>query len=166
MKGFIMRANTLRWWLPVLVLVVGAATWAGVRLMTPALPPLRIGINAWPGYEFLYLAQEKGFFRDAGIDVRLVEFNSLSDARRAYEREQIDGLGTAIIEVLQAREVPDRHLQIVSVVDYSDGADVVLAKPAITDQATLRGSPRGRGTWFVGGLCVGAGVGKTWAWLG
>lgn len=135
-----MRVYRLRWWLSVVVLVVGAVTWVGVRLMTPALPPLRIGINAWPGYEFLYLAQEKGFYRDAGVDVRLVEFNSLSDARRAYERGQIDGLGTAIIEVMQAREVPDRHLQIVSVVDYSDGADVVLAKPAITDQATLRGS--------------------------
>lgn len=140
MKGFIMRAYNLRWWLPVLVLVLGATTWVGVRLMTPALPPLRIGINAWPGYEFLYLAQEKGFYRDAGIDVRLVEFSSLSDARRAYERGQIDGLGTTIIEVLQARELSDRHLQIVSVVDYSDGADVVLVKPTITNPATLRGA--------------------------
>lgn len=134
-----MRAHSLRWWLPVVILVV-AATWAAAWLMTPALPPLRIGINAWPGYEFLYLAQEKGFYRDAGVDVRLVEFNSLADARRAYERGQIDGLGATVIEVMQAREQPGRDLQVVAVIDYSDGADVVLARPEFTAPATLRGA--------------------------
>jgi NitT/TauT family transport system substrate-binding protein len=135
-----MRAHNLRWWLPVVILVVVVATWAAARWMTPVLPPLRIGINAWPGYEFLYLAQEKGFYRDAGVDVRLVEFNSLADARRAYERGQIDGLGATVIEVLQAREQPGRDLQVVAVVDYSDGADVVLARPEFTAPATLRGA--------------------------
>ena len=100
---------------------------------------LRIGINAWPGYEFLYLAQEKGFYRDEGLAVRLVEFNSLSDARRAYERGQIDGLGATVIEVLQAREHSDRSPQIVQIVDYSDGADVILVRPGITNGAALRG---------------------------
>ena len=28
--------------------------------------PLRIGMNPWPGYEALALAQEKGFFAAAG----------------------------------------------------------------------------------------------------
>lgn len=100
---------------------------------------LRVGINAWPGYEFLYLAQEKGFYRDEGLDVRLVEFNSLSDARRAYERGQIDVIGTTVIEVLQARDNSSRSPQIVQVIDYSDGADVILARPGITSLAGLRG---------------------------
>lgn len=99
--------------------------------------PLRIGLNAWPGYEFLYLAQERGFYREAGVRVQLVEFNSLSDARRAYERGQIDGLGTTVIEVLQARQLPKRNLQVVDVVDYSDGADEVLVRPGRKD---LRGA--------------------------
>lgn len=42
---------------------------------------LRVGLNSWPGYEFLYLAQEKGYFREEEVDVRIVEFMSLSDAR-------------------------------------------------------------------------------------
>lgn len=100
---------------------------------------LRVGINAWPGCEFLYLAQEKGFYREEGLSVRLVEFNSLSDARRAYERGQIDAFGTTVIEVLQAREHSDRSPQIVQVVDYSDGADMVLVRPGITNGAALRG---------------------------
>lgn len=102
--------------------------------------PIRIGLDTWPGYEFLYLAQEKGFYRDEGVDVRLVEFNSLSDARRAYERGQIDGLGTTIVEVLQAREYSKRSPQIVQAVDYSDGADMLLVRPGITNAPGLRGA--------------------------
>ncbi len=101
--------------------------------------PLRIGINPWPGYEFIYLAQEKGFFRDAGVNIRIIELNSLSDARRAYERGQIDGMGTTVIEVLQARDQSPRLPQIVYAVDYSDGADVILAQPNIKTGEELRG---------------------------
>ena len=115
----------------------------GIAAVTGCSPEpkaeLRVGINAWPGYEFLYLAQEKGFYRDEGVAVRIIEFNSLSDARRAYERGQIDAFGTTVIEVLQAREHSDRSPQIVQVVDYSDGADMVLTRPGITNGATLRG---------------------------
>jgi len=100
---------------------------------------LRVGINAWPGHEFLYLAQEKGFYHDEGVDVRILEFNSLSDARRAYERGQIDAFGTTVIEVLQAREFSKRSPQIVQIVDSSDGADMVITQTAIRNAASLRG---------------------------
>ena len=81
-------------WLVVAVLSLGVGC-------SPEKPTtLRVGINPWPGYEFLYLAQEKGFYRDAGLDVRLVEFSSLADTRRAYERGQINAIGTTVIEVL------------------------------------------------------------------
>lgn len=101
---------------------------------------LRLGINPWPGFEFLYLAQEKGFYRDEGLDLRLVEFNSLSDARRAYERGQINVITATVIEVLQIRDDSARSPQIVQVVDYSNGADVILARPGITHVAGLRGA--------------------------
>lgn len=102
--------------------------------------PLRVGINPWPGYEFLYLAQEQGFFRDEGLEVRLLEFSSLSDARRAYERGQLDATCTTVTDVLQSRDSSPRSPQIVQIVDYSSGGDVVLARPGITDAAGLRGA--------------------------
>jgi NitT/TauT family transport system substrate-binding protein len=107
---------------------------------SPEKPTLRVGINPWPGYEFLYLAQEKGFYREEGLEVRLVEFNSLSDARRAYERGQINVLTATVIEVLQVRDNSPRSPQIVQVVDYSNGADVILARPGLTNGASLRGA--------------------------
>ncbi|QKJ65459.1 ABC transporter substrate-binding protein [Deefgea piscis] len=107
--------------------------------MSKAPPTLRVGINAWPGYEFIYLAQELGLYKNIGFDVKLIEFNSLSDARRAFERGQIDALGTTVIEVLQSRENTDRSLQIVSISDYSDGADLIIANHNIPDIQSLKG---------------------------
>lgn len=122
------------------LLVVLAALAVPCGCTPKALPVLRVGINAWPGYEFLYLAQEKGFYRDAGLEVRLVEFSSLADSRRAYERGQIDAMGATVIEVLMIRDQSARSPQIVQVVDCSAGADVILARPGIKTGADLRGA--------------------------
>ena len=100
--------------------------------------PLRIGTNAWPGYEFLHLAQAKGYYEEAGVSVRLLEFSSLADCRRAYERGQIDGMATTVIEVLQARDQSTRSPRIVQVFDYSDGGDVILARSGIAGASALK----------------------------
>lgn len=124
-----------------LPLLVATAALAGTFGCAPEKPaPFRIGINAWPGYEFLYLAQEMGFYREEGLEVRVVEFSSLSDARRAYERGQINVIAATVIEVLQIRDNSPRTPQIVQVVDYSDGADLILARPGLTNAAGLRGA--------------------------
>ncbi len=51
-------------------------------------PTLRVGLNPWPGYEVLFIAEHVDYFRDEGVAVRLIEFTSLSDCRRAYERDR------------------------------------------------------------------------------
>lgn len=101
--------------------------------------PLRVGVNPWPGYAFLYLAEEQGYFEAEGVPVHLVEFTSLEDARRAYERGHLDALGTTIVDVVQARQHQDRSLQVVRVVDYSTGGDVIALRPGLRRFADLRG---------------------------
>ncbi len=101
--------------------------------------PLRIGISDWPPYEFLHLAREKGFFEQEGIEVRLIEFASMSDARRAFEHRQIDGGLFSIFETLHVRDQSHRALQIALIIDFSDGADAILARPPIRAVAELRG---------------------------
>lgn len=122
---------------------------------------LRVGINAWPGYEFLYLAQEKGYYKDAGLDVRLIDFNSLPDARRAYERGQIDVIATTVVEVLQIRDHTPRSPQIVQVIDYSNGADVILAQSGIKKMADLKGKRIGVELASLGGYIVARGLAKS-----
>lgn len=113
--------------------------------------PLRIGLNIWPGYEFIFLAEHLGYYREEGVDVKLIDFSSLADARRSFERGQIDGLGTTVVEVMLAAEASADPLKIVNVVDYSDGADVILTRPGFPDLASLKGRKVGV---ELGSLCV------------
>jgi NitT/TauT family transport system substrate-binding protein len=113
--------------------------------------PLRIGLNIWPGYEFIILAEQLGYYQDEGVEVKIIDFSSLGDARRSFERGQIDGLGTTAVEVMLAGEASPDPLKIVNIVDYSDGADVILARPGFPDLASLKGRKVGV---ELGSLCV------------
>ena len=101
--------------------------------------PLRIALNAWPGYGPIYLAQDKGFFREAGVEVKLLEFGALADARRAFEDGKVDGMATTIVEVLMARDATQRDLRILRVVDFSSGADMIAARKDVRSMRDLRG---------------------------
>lgn len=91
-------------------------------------PAIRIGTILWPGYEYLHLAEHLGYFEEEGVRVQLVEFVSLTDSRRAFERGQIDAWGTTAVELLQSVEHPQRNAQAFYLLDYSNGADVILAR--------------------------------------
>ncbi len=101
--------------------------------------PLRIGLNPWPGYQFLHLAEERGYFADEGVNVRLLQFGSLGDTRRAFERRQLDGMCCTLSEVLATYRHSDRKPKVVLVIDYSDGADVIVAREPINRVEDLRG---------------------------
>ena len=104
-----------------------------------AAPPIKIAINPWPGYEFLYLAQKKGFFKQVGLNIQLLQLVSLADAQRAYTKGQVDGLTSTIIEAVQAQPMGGKPLKIVLVSDYSNGGDVIIASSPITDVTHLKG---------------------------
>ena len=148
-------ARRLRWVLlalaALLVAGLGTAGWVCFKWLPEKPAALRVGIKPWPGYEFLYRAQEKGWYREAGLEVRLVEFSSLSGSRRAYERGQINVLASTVIEVLQIRENSARSPQIVLVVDYSNGGDVTLGRPGLTNATGLRGTRIGLELASLGG---------------
>ena len=113
--------------------------------------PLRIGLNIWPGYEFIFLAEQLGYYQAEGVEVKLIDFSSLGDARRSFERGQIDGLGTTAVEVMLAGAASTDPLKIVNIVDYSDGADVIITRPGFPDLASLKGRKVGV---ELGSLCV------------
>ena len=120
-------------------MLVAAAALLGLASCSSYEPPLRIALIRWPPFELMHLAQEKGFFADEGVEVRLIEFFAVNDTQRAFEHDKIDGGMFSILQVLQNRDVLTRRLQIPLVIDFSDGADVVLARPDIADVPALRG---------------------------
>jgi len=90
--------------------------------------PIRIGINAWPDYEFLFMAEELGICEQERLSIKLIEISSLSDARRAYDRKQIDGMACTMIELLSARNRSFRQPILTLLADFSDGADVIITE--------------------------------------
>ncbi|HAZ12579.1 MAG: hypothetical protein A2X86_11730 [Bdellovibrionales bacterium GWA2_49_15] len=105
--------------------------------------PIRIAINTWPGYEYLYLAQEKGFFKEAGLDVHLKEFTTVGDAKRAYERGQADILPGTLSELLLLGTTQGRDIVTFFVIDYSNGGDVIVARKDISSIKQLKGKKIG-----------------------
>lgn len=100
---------------------------------------LSIAISPWPGYELLYLATEQGYFDELGLNVRLVELNSLSDAQRAYMSGQVDGLTSTLVEAVLIQVDSAYPLQVVLPTDYSFGGDMILAQAGIAQLKDLKG---------------------------
>lgn len=119
--------------------LIAAAAIFGLASCSSYEPPLRIALIRWPPFEFLHLAQEKGYFADEGVEVRLIEFIAVSDTQRAFEHDKIDGGTFSLFQVLQNRDQLSRKMQVPLVIDFSDGADLLLARPEIADVRGLRG---------------------------
>jgi len=112
----------------------------------PVNEPIKLGINPWPGYEFLYLAQEMGFYEQLDVPVKIIEYGSLSDVRRGYERGNLDAMATTLIELLQVKNNSARDPQIVLVADFSFGGDVIIARDPIKTPSDLKGKRIGADT--------------------
>ena len=135
------RSGTVR--LAALAVVVGSGVlmlWSiSDQRVAPRPQPLRIGINPWPGYEFAFLAEKLGYFADEGIDIRLVEFQSLGDSQLAFERGQTDGLFCSTHEFFEIERRDRRHPVPVLICDTSDGGDVIIGRADIHSVSDLRG---------------------------
>ncbi len=104
---------------------------------------LKIGINPWPGYEYLYLAEHNGYFEQLKLPLQLIQLSSLSDVQRAYIAGRVDGMASTLIEAVQATQLSDRPVKVILVPDYSNGGDVVIADKAIANVAGLKGKTVG-----------------------
>lgn len=120
-----------------------------------ASKPLRLSVNPWPGYSFVYLAEEKDFFRDEGISVHLLELASLADSRRIFEQGQADVLCCTLVEVLLMNGGDDTDpVRVVSAVDYSNGSDVLLGTSDIVSLKSIGGYRIGVEPESLDGLCL------------
>jgi NitT/TauT family transport system substrate-binding protein len=104
--------------------------------------PIRIGLDIWPAYSLLFLAEEKGFFKDEGIDVEIVEFLSPHDSRTALEEGNVDISLTTMVdaEILASHGV---GVSIPFVIDYSYGGDGIVARSDIGSLKDLKGKKVG-----------------------
>jgi NitT/TauT family transport system substrate-binding protein len=98
--------------------------------------PLRVATNLWPGYETLHLAQSLGYYKDTPI--QLVDLPSGSEEVRAFRNGNVEAAGISLDQALVlATTNPD--VRIVTVMDFSEGGDVILAKPEFESLKALKG---------------------------
>jgi NitT/TauT family transport system substrate-binding protein len=109
--------------------------------------PLRVGINTWPGYEPLYLAQSLELYGNQPIQV--IIYPSTTESIRAYRNGQLDVVAVTLDETLLLKQT-DSESRAFWVTDISHGADALLSKPEIRDLSELKGKRVGVETTALG----------------
>ncbi|MEM6694098.1 MAG: ABC transporter substrate-binding protein [Pseudomonadota bacterium] len=99
--------------------------------------PLRIGYSDWPGFVPFEVALQMGFFEEVGVDVEMVWFE-YGPSIDAFAAGQLDGVTIALFDamVLGSSGIPSRA---VFLTDYSNGNEMIVARPGITSMADLQG---------------------------
>jgi len=101
-------------------------------------PPLKIGINIWPGYAHAFVAQQKDFFDQQGVKVELILKSEISEVSELYKKGELDGMFNVFTDIimLNADGFPTR---VVYVADYSDSGDVIIGRPEFQTLHDLKG---------------------------
>jgi len=120
---------------------LASLAFAGVMLCT-ALPAdagtLKLAHSTWVGYGPFYVARDKGFFKDEGVDVQLTVMEDTPLKMGAFMSGQIDMVASTVDEFpiyLKA----GKTLRYVLAVDNSKGGDGMVATKDITSIKQLKG---------------------------
>ena len=101
---------------------------------------LTIPISDWPGYEYFYLAQQKGLARAQGLELKTLEFPDPQGIVHAYLRGEMPVAPLTTVEAVDiCSRAPERCPVVVLVLDESRGADQVMGRPGIGSITELRG---------------------------
>lgn len=122
--------STLRYALASLILAMLAACQPAPQ------QPLRVAAHPWPGYESIHLAQSLKYL-DPTL-VRTVDMTSSTQTSMALRNATVDAGMLTLDEVISLLQ-DGLDLRVVLVMDISNGADVVMARPEITSLQALRG---------------------------
>lgn len=90
----------------------------------------------WPPNEMAYLAKENGYFD--GFDIELIESGSPAEYLPGYLAGGLDAAAVSLGTALELVDVEPRH-KIVMLLDYSLGADALVAQSRYASTADLRG---------------------------
>jgi NitT/TauT family transport system substrate-binding protein len=99
--------------------------------------PLKLGYSDWPGWTILEVANQKGWFKEAGVDTELVWFD-YSASLDAFSAGKIDGV-TVVPTDAMVLGASGNKSKLIAITDYSDGNDKVIGEPGVDSIAALKG---------------------------
>ncbi len=112
-------------------------------LISPASAagPLKIGYSDWPGWVAWQVAIEKGWFKEAGVEVKF-EWFDYSASMDAFAAGKLDAVNVTNGDAL-VLGASGAKSSIILVTDYSNGNDMIVAKPGIASLKGLKGKKVG-----------------------
>jgi NitT/TauT family transport system substrate-binding protein len=104
---------------------------------TSPAAPLLSGLGPWPGYSGHYVALEKDYFKQAGVNVQEAYFQSATEGLTAFLAKKLDVAWVTTGDATQIIE-KDPTAKIFFLLDYSNGSDGILGR-GIKDPKDLKG---------------------------
>ena len=137
---------------PAVTQVVASATPQPAPPPKAPSAPLQIGYSDWPGFVALEVPAVKGWFKEAGLDIKLVWFEYVPSLE-AFQAGKLDAVGITNGDqlVIAASKTPST---MVLLTDYSNGNDMIVARAGIADVKALKGKKVGVEVGFVDHLLV------------
>jgi NitT/TauT family transport system substrate-binding protein len=119
-------------------LLAGAVFASALLAAAPAQAEVKVGVSDWPGWVAWYVAEQKGFFKKHGADVKLVWFANYTDSISALSAGQLDANSQTWSDTMGplAKGLP---LKTILVNDNSAGNDALVVGPKIKSFADLKG---------------------------
>lgn len=107
---------------------------------SPARPiTLTVGHDLWVGYSGVFIANELGYFTEAGLDVKLKSFSNPGDTLPALVSGQLDVGLTTLQNLAVLNGNSDSDVVAIGLLDSSNGADAVVAKKQYASLKDLKG---------------------------
>jgi NitT/TauT family transport system substrate-binding protein len=107
----------------------------------PPKAPLRIAYSDWPGWTAFEVGIQKGWFKEAGVDVEF-EWLEYAPSMDAYSAGKVDAVAMTNGDTLVTGSKGPRSVEIL-ITDYSNGNDMVVALPGTKSLKQLKGKKVG-----------------------
>lgn len=104
--------------------------------------PINLVMTVWPGYAHAFIAKEKGFFAQHGVNVNLILTKTYTEAQELYKIGAADMIFEVYSESL-LQNAEDKPTKVVYILDYADTSDVIIGKPEYSSFADLKGKKIG-----------------------
>lgn len=114
--------------------------------------PLKVATNQWPGYAPLYLARYLQLFQS---DIDMVQLGSNTEVLRAFRNGSVDVAAMTLDEALLLASQGEQ-LSVLMAMDFSNGADVVMAWPELGALENMRGKRVGVENTALGAIMLAA----------
>ncbi len=108
---------------------------------------LKIAYSDWPGWTALAIAEQKGWFKEAGVDAELLWFE-YGPSMEAFTAGKCDAVTVTNGDALVTGAGGAKNIAVI-ITDYSNGNDMIVARPGIASLKDLKGKKVGIEIGFV-----------------